>query len=246
MGVEEPAPPAVAAEVHAQVARIRAAVVRQAGRSVQAELASLGVDYGVGSVLALLRYRPADAVLSRAELGAGLWRDESSALEEDLRECLSAGLLEQAAEGGLRRTARGLELTERIRLAMDTAATELWGEQREVLSVLVPLMERAARAAFAQPGDRLSVFGWPDQPYATPAEQVMAELAAVLWYHRTDVLRRVCEAEGLTSTQVEALEQGQVLARIQERTDRLAGRPYGELSGPERALLLRSLGGVPG
>jgi hypothetical protein len=239
------APPRVAELVAPHIARLRDAISDRLTPYVPDLVGSYGIDRATGTMIALLRHQPAEAAFTASELVEAFAHAPTPTVWECLQACQDTGLLEPTGDGRLRRTSRAMVFNAELLALATKVAVELWSGHRDVVTRLVPLLERVARQAAESPGARMQVFDWPHQPVVTPGEQVLAELLATLRYHRGDVYRRVCEAEGLTPDQVESLPPGRPHDVVLERTNRLAGRPYGVLDLEERRAVVDGLAVLP-
>jgi hypothetical protein len=238
-------PARVAELVAPHLVRLRDAISDHLTPHVPALVEAHGIDRATGTMVALLRNQPAEASFPPEVLVDAFALAPAGSVWECLQDCQEAGLLEPDADGRLVRTARAMSFTADLVDRATRVAVELWSGEHDLVLRLVPLLERVARHASVSPGPRMQVFDWPHHVAGTPDEQVLAELLASLRYHRGDVLRRVCETEGLSPAQAESLPPGRARAGIEDRTNRLAGRPYGVLAGDERHVVVEGLARLP-
>jgi hypothetical protein len=121
-----------------------------------------------------------------------------------------------------------------------------WEPVAPDLVALAALAGRLLTAATETGGPVLAALCPPYERDEDPAGVVLFNRLAVLRYHRADAHAASWAAEGLTAQEMRALQPGELRARIEAETNRLAAPPFEALTGTERRAFVDGLRALPG
>jgi antitoxin (DNA-binding transcriptional repressor) of toxin-antitoxin stability system len=177
-------------------------------------------------------------------LGLFLYSD-GELIRSTLDELVTAGVLESARGHAVAVTDKGREIVHLVFGMTQEFLDQLWTGHTELVARLLPLADRACAAVSATGGAAVRVvtpvYNPPD---ASPALK-LAERLTPLRFHRFDAHAEAWRAEGLTVEEIQALDPGPLLDKIEAETNRWAAAPYCVLEPDERAELLHGLSALP-
>ena len=144
-------------------------------------------------------------------------------------------------------TERAQAIVDALVSVMDHVVNELWAWRAASFERLQRLVEAAIDGARESGGAAFSV--QTSAPITLPGRSEAFRLWNHLWplrYHRADAHAAAWAADGLTASEIAAMEPGERRARIEAETNRRAAPPWAALTAGERLDLLAGLGALPG
>ena len=130
---------------------------------------------------------------------------------------------------------------------VDHVVNELWAWRAASFERLQRLVETAIDGARETGGAAFAV--QTSAPIALPGRTAAFQLGNHLWplrYPRADAHAAAWAADGLTASEMAAMEPGERRDRIEADTNRRAAPPWAALTAGERLDLLAGLGALPG
>ena len=242
-GTAEPA--RFAAEIAPLLDRHRMTIVRHVGSKTDELSQRTGIPAPALQVLGMLRHTMPDRVVAVDDVLSGFLYLPADQIRSALDQLGTSGALESGRGNAVALTDLGRSVVIGAFEVTQEFLGELWAGHEELVASLLPLADRACAAVATTGGAAVRVVSPVyDPPNASPALR-FAERLTPLRFHRFDAHADAWRSAGLTVDEVQALDPGPQLDRIEAETNRWAAAPYCALEPAERLDLLRGLEALP-
>jgi hypothetical protein len=243
-GTAEPA--RYAAEIAPQLDRARLAIVAFLRGALPDVADRYGLTPDALQPLGMLRNTLPDRAVAIDDVLELFIYSAPEPIRASIETLIAADILSPAGDDRIAVTAKGREIVHVVFSQTQQFIDELWAGHADLVARLLPLADRACAAVTATGGAAVRVVApCYDVPNASPALK-LSERLTPLRFHRFDAHVDAWRSEGLTVEEVQALEPGPLLDKIELATNRWAYAPYCGLQDAERLELLRGLEQLPG
>ena len=238
-------PARFAAEIAPCLDRTRLAVVAFLRTKADEVAQQYGITAPALQVLGMLRNTLPDRVVAVDDVLGLFLYSPSEEIRSALGLLVTSGVLESGRGHAVVVTDKGREIVHVLFGLTLEFIDPLWAGHDELVTTLLPLADRACATVTTTGGAAVRVVAPPyDPPNASPALK-LAERLTPLRFHRFDAHAEAWRNEGLTVEEVQALDPGPLLDKIEAETNRWAAAPYCALEPAERLELLRGLEALP-
>jgi hypothetical protein len=238
-------PARIAAEIAPQLDRARLAVVDVIRTHADEVSQRYTLSPPALQTLGMLRHTLPDRAVAISDVLELFLYSAPDLIRSSLDQLVAAGALKSAGAGHVVVTHKGRDAVHTMLELTQQFVDELWAGHTDLVARLLPLTDRACEAVMTTGGAAVRIVAPTyDPPSASPALK-LAERLTPLRFHRFDAHAEAWRNEGLTIEEIQALEPGPLLDRIEVETNRWAAAPYCALEPDQRLELLHGLEALP-